>query len=227
MGRLDLKDLENERRDLLRRNERVSNTIGYLKARLDANDRAIITIEDDFRKQLEEYNDMTRRLQDALSLNKKELEKNEKRLTELTQKIKTQIACRFCNKIFHKGGILSHEKTCPMNPSYQEKEPEKAVKKLIDEIKIEEPSEIDKLRAEKERLEEIIRVRNEGSQELGVLKTEINNETEEIIWLRNNHPEWILQFAEDTEGNNAIWRGSITKGFREWLEQKGYVLSGD
>ena len=53
----------------------------------------------------------------------------------------------------------------------------------------------------------------------------MNAETKELQWLTAKRQDWIDQY-EVEEGGKAVWQGRITNGFKQWCEDKGYVIGG-
>lgn len=84
--------------------------------------------------------------------------------------------------------------------------------------------DIVKIAETKQELHDLIEERKDVSGQLEEFKKDVDSETSEIEWLKIYHPEWILEYADEREGANAIWRGNITKGFREWCLEKEYKL---
>ena len=64
-------------------------------------------------------------------------------------------------------------------------------------------------------IEEVVEDRKTVSQSLRDTADEINSETKTI---KDLNPEWIEDYKTES-GKNAIWRGSITKGFKEYMKE--------
>ena len=107
------KELENNRRDLIKRNVKLENTIGYLTARINANDTELIDLQKDLKGKIELFNDVQVRLQNALKRNGEELTKNVNKIKSIEKKQINYVSCDFCDKMFLKSKIMAHVKTCP------------------------------------------------------------------------------------------------------------------
>lgn len=83
----------------------------------------------------------------------------------------------------------------------------------------------EKLAKQKEELEAALKERKNISNNFKQIAEDLNVETEEIEKLNQMHFDWIEEYSKE-EGGHAIWQGKITKGFKAWLEVKGYKIGG-
>jgi len=74
-------------------------------------------------------------------------------------------------------------------------------------------------------MDTIISEKHEMATEFRKVAELMNGETKELQWLTAKRPDWINQF-ELEEGGKAVWQGRITNGFKQWCEDKGYVIGG-
>lgn len=74
-------------------------------------------------------------------------------------------------------------------------------------------------------VETTIEERTEVSKALRGMADTMNGETAEIQWLERTEAgkRMMVQYSE-LEGGHAIWRGTITKGFREFCKIQGYTI---
>lgn len=74
-------------------------------------------------------------------------------------------------------------------------------------------------------IDTIIAEKEDIANEMRKVAEAMNGETKELLWLTAKRPDWIKQF-ELEEGGKAVWQGRITNGFKQWCEDKGYIIGG-
>lgn len=216
--------------DLEKKIFRSREQSAFLTHQLDSLDRAIEYKKQKLEADITAYNERIKADQKVLSMHDKNIELWTKKLNDI---VKVEIKQIEKEKEISDEKIKSPKQIAKEALLAKKKVLEEELKKLkekppISEPKIVEKEEIDFDNAPEGvdyvQLKDVIEDRNLASKELREFADDLNGETKQIEWLQEHHEDWIQAYS-DEEGGNAIWRGSITKSFRRWCEEKGYIIA--